>query len=360
MTRLLSLMLIVLLAHPALADKQAAGTFAKDMANKLAPGDRVVSIYTWEYFIPDEILAAFEAASGIDVVYTTFSSNEEMLLNLYAERGRFDLLICSDYMVDIMRGEDGMEYAETIDRRRLPNYENIDAVFQGWYFDPADVISIPYAYTVPLIVYDPEQVDFEVTACADLWRDDFRNGLVVFDDMRNVIGMAQRKLGLSVNETDPSNMTAAAAELEALRANIALYNTDTPYEAMIGGAMAGFMHGMQVVAAQLAEPSLAAVFPSEGIGFSLDCMVLAGGAPHMDAAYILVNYLLDGEVSANISELIYYGSCNAAAWEYLSEAYTGIEALNPPRELLESAEMICPLPADVQALYDGIWNHMRR
>lgn len=358
MKRILALMLALLLltGGGALADMQSAGEEARAQADKLDEKERVVNVFTWTYYIPDEVVAAFEDASGIRVNYTPFSDNESMLSRVQSTPGQFDLIACSDYIIDIMRGSDLLA---PLDRDALTNWSNIDPGCQSQYYDPDNEYTVPYTVTVPLIVYDTDAVSEPITGYADLWRDEFRGNLVLIDDMRNVIGMAEKKLGLSLNETDPEKLDQVRAELNTLKDNVVVFNADTPHNALIGGdAVAGLMFGSQIVAAQEEISTLEVVYPEEGLAFGLDCLVVPRDAPHMDAAQILINYLLDGEVSAWASALINYGSCNTAA-AYMSEEFKADKSVNVPSELLASAEMIRPLDGDAERLYDEIWTEFK-
>ena len=59
------LALLLLMGGGALADMQSAGEEARAQADKLDEKERVVNVFTWTYYIPDEVVAAFEDASGI-------------------------------------------------------------------------------------------------------------------------------------------------------------------------------------------------------------------------------------------------------------------------------------------------------
>lgn len=359
MKRIFALVLaLMLLAIPALADRQTAGEWAKSEADKLDAADRVVNVFTWTYYIPDEVVAEFEAASGIRINYSSFSSNEEMLPKLSAAAGQYDLIVCSDYAI-AMLAEEGRLLE--LDSARIPNWVNIDAAYQGQYYDPEDKYTIPYTNTVPLIVYDPDMIDFEITSYADLWREELAGGLAVIDDPRNIIGMAQKKLGLSLNETDPAAMEQVRAELMALKGNIAVFNADTPHNAIIGGdAVAGYMFGSQIAAAREDLPQLKVAYPAEGLSFGIDCLTVPNDAPHLDATYIFLNYLLDGEVSAYASDLIDYGNCNTAAVEYMTEEFRTNDSINVPSDVLENAEMLYTLDGDTQLLYNTIWDEFKK
>ena len=60
-------------------------------------------VYNWTEYIPQEVYDAFEEQTGIHVVESTFSSNEEMLAKLTAGgTGQYDLVIASNYVVKAM------------------------------------------------------------------------------------------------------------------------------------------------------------------------------------------------------------------------------------------------------------------
>lgn len=359
MKRILAILLalLVLTGGSALADRQSADEEARTQAEALDESERVVNVFTWTYYIPDEVVAAFEEASGIRVNYTPFSDNESMLSRLQSTPGQFDLIVCSDYIIDIMR-QSGLLCE--LDRTLLTNWDNIDPGCQSQYYDTDNLYTVPYTVTVPLIVYDAAMVDEPLSSYADLWREDLSGSLVLIDDMRNVIGMAEKKLGLSLNETDESALDGVRAELKSLKDNVVVFNADTPHNALIGGdAVAGVMFGSQIVAAQAEIPTLEVVYPEEGLSFGIDSLVVPAGAPHAQAAEILINYLLDGEISAWASSLINYGSCNSAAAEYMSEEFKADKAINVPSELLADAEMIRPLSGDAERLYDEIWTEFK-
>lgn len=345
--------LLLLACVPAGADKVSAGQAAYEAAQLLPEEERVVNVFTWTYYIPDEVVADFEAATGIRVNYAAMLGNEDVLPKLSTGGGQYDVVVCSDYILSDLIG---MGLLAQLDYGQLPNAANIDPSYQSQYYDPDNAYTIPYTNTVPVIVYDPQAVDFEVTGFADLWREEFRDNLALVAEWRNVIGMAQKKLGYSYNDTDPEHMAQVGEELLALKPNIAVMNDDTPHNALIyGDAIAGFMYGSQVMAAREVMPQLEVVYPAEGLGFGIDCLVMPQDAPHAQAAYIFLNYLLDGEVSAYTSQLINYGNCNTAAVDFMSPEYLANDTVRVPAELVAGAEMMKPLSGEAQELYNQIW-----
>lgn len=349
---LLALVLALCTCAPAMADFESANRVAAEAAAKLPEDARFVNIFNWTYYIPDEVLEEFESATGIRVNYSPFSSNEEMLGAIGYALGQYDLMVSSDYAVAALI-ENG--YLTQIDPARLENYKNINPAFMGQYFDPDNAYSIPYTSVFPLIAYNPDEVSVEIHSFDALWDESFKNSLVLVDEMRTIIGMTAKTLGYSVNETDPAHLAEIREKLLRLKDNVCVFNSDTSHTALIGGdATAGVMYGSMVVAGRDVM-DIAVAYPEEGISCGIDNYVIPKDAPHLDAAYILLNYLLDGEVAATAYELIDYASCNSAAAEYLSEEYLNDDSINPPTALAESAEIIRTLDEETQKIYVDMW-----
>ena len=54
------------------------------------------------------------------------------------------------------------DFAEKLDKDSLENIKNINPLYQGQFYDPDDEYTVPYGAGIPLIVYDPEQVDIDI------------------------------------------------------------------------------------------------------------------------------------------------------------------------------------------------------
>ncbi|HPT82417.1 MAG TPA: extracellular solute-binding protein, partial [Limnochordia bacterium] len=100
-----------------------------------------ITLMTWGGdFIPREIIQEFERETGIRVNYKEVTSNEDMQSLLEANPDQYDLLVTTDYMVDILR-QNGM--LERLNKSKLPNYANINPVYLGKYYDPDSEYAIP-------------------------------------------------------------------------------------------------------------------------------------------------------------------------------------------------------------------------
>jgi len=297
-------------------------------------------------------VARFTEQTGIRVNYTTFASNEEMLLKMTMTGNDYDVILASDYAINMLR-KDGKLLP--LDKEKLPNYANLDPAFLGQYYDENNEYTVPYTAGTPLIVYNPDLVDIEITGYEDLWNPALKDSVVIIDDARNIIGITLKTLGYSFNTTDDGQLAQAREKLMQLRPNIRSFNYDTPHNDLISGEVSvGYMFTPFVLLAMDEMPNLKVVYPKEGMGFGIDSLVISASAPHPDRAHVLLNFLLDSQVAGNTAAMQYYLSPVATAYEFIPEYLRDNPAIRIPPEILGETEFIMDL-GEYESKYQEIW-----
>jgi len=338
MKKLLCLALCLLLAAPAFS---------------LAEEAKVLNLLTWETYIDDGVIAAFEQETGIRVVYFPMETNEDMELKMRQNGGsEYDLILASDYALSTLRKEN---LIQKLDLSKLANYENLDESYLGQYFDPSSEYVIPYVAGSPLIVYDPAKIDLEITGYADLWDESLVDSVAMIDMARMVVGIALKTMGESMNETDPEILAQAKEVLMPLLPNIRTFDFNALQTAVISGeASVGFLFTSQVFLAVLERPDLEVVYPKEGLGFGIDGFVIPVQAEHPGNAHLFLDYLLRPEVSAINAMWTCYPCVNKAATPYLEDWFLNNPVVYVPEELLEGYEFIEDI-GETATLYEEIY-----
>ena len=314
--------------------------------------EKVLNFFSWATYIDDATVARFTEQTGIRVNYTTFASNEEMLLKMTMTGNDYDVILASDYAINMLR-KDGKLLP--LDKEKLPNYANLDPAFLGQYYDENNEYTVPYTAGTPLIVYNPDLVDIEITGYEDLWNPALKDSVVIIDDARNIIGITLKTLGYSFNTTDDGQLAQAREKLMQLRPNIRSFNYDTPHNDLISGEVSvGYMFTPFVLLAMDEMPNLKVVYPKEGMGFGIDSLVISASAPHPDNAHVLLNFLLDSQVAGNTAAMQYYLSPVATAYEFIPEYLRDNPAIRIPPEILGETEFIKDL-GEYESKYQEIW-----
>ena len=317
--------------------------------------EAVLNIFTWEGYIDySTVIAPFEQETGIKVNYATFASNEEMYEKLSAaDGGEYDIILASDYMLNKSR-EDGL--MQPFDPAVVTNFSNLNPAFTSQYFDPENKYVVPYVAGIPLILYDPSVVDFEITCLNDLWNPSLADSLGLVDDARVTIGMVLLSMGESMNTTDETVLAAAQEKLALLAPNVHVLEYENLHNYVVSGDVAVAYTFTPFVGLALdANPDLKVVWPTEGLGFGIDGCFIPVNAPHAKNANLFLEYLLRPEVAAVCAEWQYYSSPNAAALEVIGEWYLARPEFMGVYERMDDAEYVKNLPSADEQKFQDIW-----
>ncbi|HEY8889528.1 MAG TPA: spermidine/putrescine ABC transporter substrate-binding protein [Clostridium sp.] len=322
--------------------------------------EKVVNIFTWANYVPDNVIKDYEKSTGIKVNFSNFSTNEEMLAKLQASKGgQYDVIICADYMVQIMAKQKNL-LLQPINSSAIPNYKNIDKAYLGQYYDKTNKFAVPYSLGSQMIVYNPDKVRIDIKGISDLWDPSLKGSEVLLNDSRSVIGMALTKLGYSINETDPAKLAQAKAELKKLRANVKVFDADTPMTSLINGdTTIGVMWGSQSSAALKANPKFKIVYPKEGMQFEEDNLIIPVKAPHQKNAESFINFILGGKASSDITTSIEYINVNTAAKQFMPKTLLNNKAVYIPSEEFNKAKHLQDAGSAAKD-YDLIWSEFKQ
>ena len=332
----------------------AAVLCAASVAASVTPAyadDSELVLYTWQGMFPQEVLDDFESETGIKITYSNFDTDETMLEKVsMAKGGDYDVVIADDYILEKVVQE-GL--AEKLDKDKLSNFENINSLYQGQFYDPTDEYTVPYGAGIPLIVYDPDEVDNDIEGYNDLWDPSLEDSIALTANYRVINGITNLALGKSMNEEDVDSIKETGKKLLELAPNVRMIQDDNTQDALLNGeASVAFLYTSQVTSVLAENPDLKVVYPKEGLGFGIMGMFIPSEAPDKDAAYQFVNYILQPEVSAKCFDYIGYYCTNKAADEFVDPN------LVVPEDVTKG-EIIQNVSAEADEQYNKNWTEFK-
>ncbi len=322
-------------AAPA-AGESAGGESAAALPEFCGDASKLASelhFFNWADYMDEDIMAQFEEACGVKVIQDIYSSNEELIAKLQAGNAGYDLIIPSDYAVQILANAGLLR---PLDMANIPNVSNIDPNLMGMYYDPENKYSIPYQWGTTGLAYNVTAYPDGVDSWAAIFEPDqvcqHKGFASMLDDERETVGAALKYLGYSYNDTDPDHHAQARDLLIAQKECLAGYNSDNfnqtlaAEEVVIAHAWSG-----GTALARDENENVKFVIPKEGGSIWMDNMAIPADAPNPYTAEIFINYLLDGEIGAQLTNYTYYFTPNLASQPLLDPYYF---------DLLESGGMM--------------------
>ena len=301
-------------------------------------------IYNWsEYMDEEKMPADFEKRFGIKVRLDIFENNEEMVAKLQAGgAGQYDIIVPSDYIMPVLINQ---KLIQRLDHSKLPNLKNLKPRFRQTGYDPGNVYSVAYQWGTVGLMYRRDKVAVDaVKSWSVLFDANKQPGpFWLIDGVREMMGIALVYLGKDFNSTDSMDLKAAADLLVATKRT----NNCLGFKSGVGGkndvvagtAVAAIVYNGDAIQSVTEDPQhLAFVIPDEGSEIWLDSMCIPSRAPNPDAAHKWINWILEPEVGAELSNYNQYATPNAAA-----EAFITPEDLKNPG--------IYPTPEIMRKLY---------
>lgn len=325
----------------------------------LATGDTVtINVYNWGQYISDgtdgyiDVNAAFTEATGIQVNYMTYDSNESLYTKLKTGGSSYDVIIPSDYMIARLIAEDMLE---PIDFSNIPNYQYVDEAYKSTAYDPNNAYSVPYTWGSVGIIYNTRYID-EVTSWDALWNADYSGKILMFDNPRDAFAVAEFLNGDDVNSEDESVLQAAADRLTEQKPLVQSYVMDQVYskleheEAWMAPYYAGDY--LQMVSE---NEDLAFCFPEEGFNIFIDALCIPKGAENKAAAEAYINFLCDPEICGQNLEYLGYSTPISAAKDYMDPEVTDSMIAYPDETTLSRGQSFLYLSTETNQLMDNLW-----
>lgn len=323
-----------------------------------AEEEKILNVYAWSEYLPQESLEAFEDKYGIKVVYSTYDSNEAMYAKLKLLDGKgYDLVIPSTYFIAQMRDE-GM-LAE-IDKTKLSNFNQIKKHLIGLEFDPDNEYSIPYLWGSSGIQVNKKYIDpAGITSWADLARPEFAGRILMPDDMRDALGIALLALGYSSNTTNETEIKAAYEWLTALKPNVRVFSSNNSTQPMaVEETWIGAIWNGEAYLAWEENDNLEFIYPKEGGIVWIDSFVIPAGAEHPENAHLFIDFMLNAENGALAVDEFRYSTASEAAQAVLPQEIRDSHIISPTSEDLKGSEITLNV-GEANAIYEKYWEMFR-
>ncbi|MEH6593077.1 MAG: extracellular solute-binding protein [Halioglobus sp.] len=314
----------------------------------LSAEEQILNVYNWSDYIEPALISEFESEYGIRVNYDIYDSSEMVDTKLMAGSTGYDVIVHSaSFSARLIP----IGVYQPVDFARLENWDNIDPAIMVSMKKAygADVIGVPYmwgttgfAYNVDMILERMPNAPLESSALVfdpEVVKHFADCGVSLLDDPTSVIPFAMMYLGHPSGSVTPEHLADVEELLRKVRPYIKYYSStkmllDLPSrEVCIAMSWSGD-YGVANLRAEEAglDITLAYSVPREGAIDWYDVFYIPSDAPHLDAAYLFLDYMLRPDVIARASNFTGYANANRAATHLVDPKIANDPAIYPDAE----------------------------
>lgn len=326
----------------------------------------VVHVYNWSDYISDDVVRAFQAETGIRVVYDVYDSNEVLEAKLLAGRSGYDVVFPSARPFAANHVAAGL-YAP-LDLAALPGRRHLDPAIMADLarIDTGNSHLVPYLWGSTGLGINEQAVRQALgpDAPLDSWSllfdpDNARRladcGIAVLDDEHEAVAAALLYLGRDPNANAPADLAAAHAALAAIRPRVRYFHSSKYLADLATGELclalgySGDVLQARERAAETGQPfTVRFVIPREGALRAVDVAAIPADAPHPRAAHVLLEYLLRPAVAAAITNAVAYPNANRDATALVDARLRDDPSVYPPPEV--AARLVSAATLDLAAM----------
>ncbi|MEA5472352.1 spermidine/putrescine ABC transporter substrate-binding protein [Spirulina sp. 06S082] len=320
--------------------------------------ENVLNIYNWSTYIDEETIPEFEKKFNVKVQYDTFESNEALLAKIQPGNPGYDIIVPTGDFVENMIAQGLLE---KLNHDNIPNLKHLDEAFVDPPFDPGNQYSIPYQWGTMGIGYNIEAVGEEITSWKEIFDAKYKGKVALIEDSRAMLGVILMYLGYDPNTINEGEIADATEFIIQHKDAIATFAPDTGQDLLDQGEVDIAVEWSGDIFQIMEEnEDIRYVIPKEGTIIWTDNLTIPKDAPHQELAEKFINFVLEPEVSARISNYVKFGSPNKTAREQKLIAQEDLEntSIYPSAEIFKRLKYADDLGKDT-ALYDQAWTEIK-
>jgi putrescine transport system substrate-binding protein len=336
---------------------------------------KALNLYIWSDYLAPNTLSDFEAQTGIKVHVAYYDANETLETKLLAGSSGFDIVVptASYFERQIKAG-----VYKALDKSKLPNLKNMDPQLMSRVaqHDPDNAHGIIYMWGTNGIGYNAKMVHALLPdAPLDSWRlvldpavasKVAKCGISIVDSPAEMLRGVYSYLGKDPNSQSADDLALAEATLLKIRPYVRNINSSEYIEALANGdlCIAVGYNGDVMQARDRAHEAnrgidIDYVVPKEGSILWFDMMAIPADAPDADSAYAFMDYIMNPQVSADISNFKRYANANLASQPLVQAAVKDDPRIYPPAEMRQRLTVQTADSADQTRAITRMWQKFK-
>jgi putrescine transport system substrate-binding protein len=336
-----------------------------------AAGERVVNIFNWSDYIDPGVLEDFTRETGIKIIYDTYDSNEMLETRLLAGATGYDIVVPS---ATFLQRQIKAGVLQPIDTSKLSNAANIwpEIATRLARYDPGNRYAINYMWYTTGVAYNVAKIkqrigDKPISSWEQVLRPEnlkkFADcGIYALDSSEDMFSIAMNFLRLDPNSKNPDDIRRAADHLAGLRRYIKKFHSSEYINALANGdiCLAIGWAGDSLQARNRAREAgndvdIAYVIPNEGTLMSLDNLAIPKDAPHLEEAYLFIDYLLRPDVAARNTKATNFANGVGPSRPFVAKEIAQNPSVYPAEATMKRLFTVTAPDQSLQKLVTRLW-----
>ena len=331
------------------------------LAAPAAAQDKVVNVYNWNDYVAPDTLEKFTAATGIKVNYDVYDGNEILEAKLLAGKSGYDLVFPSASPFFAKQLKAGIY--RKLDKSKLGNIGNLDGkvLTELAKYDEGNLHGLPYLMAGTGIGFNIAKVmslmpDAPIGSLAMILDPRVLTklkgcGVTILDSSDEVFSAALAWNGRNPISHSQDDLKIASDIVMKARPSYKYIHSSAYINDLANGntCVAMGYAGDLIQARSRADEAkrgieIGVFLPKEGSAFNIDVMAIPADAPNPDHAHQLINFLMQPDIMAAVTNVTGYANAIPSSVNLLKPEVRDDKVIYPPEDV--RARLFTMPPAD--------------
>ena len=313
----------------------------------------------WPDYMDPAVLEAFTKETGIAVQEVYFES-DDLRDDMVAEHNGqgYDMVCLSELGLESYHRRG---WLAPIQADRIPNLKHVDMSLTM--SETLSRYGVPIFWGTFGIAYRSDLVPEPITTWRQLYEptEALRGRIMLHPSSAELVGMALKALGFSLNTDDPKQLRAAEELLRRQQPFVrayAIYTMDETCPLVTGEIIASTAYNGDALKLQRFHDKIVYVLPAEGSLRWVDFLAVMASSPHQAEAMRFINYIQDPAVMARLAQYLQYAPANSAAEALLPAEFKANRFIYPEAAQVERCERSILLSPKARKLQTEIFRRI--
>ena len=318
-----------------------------------------LQLYNWGDYTSPELLAKFEAETGIKVTVTDYDSNDTALAKVEAGGHGFDLVVPSANYVPIWI-EKGL--VTEFDMSKLPNHANIAPEWMNSDYDAGRRYSVPWQWGSTGVAVNQTAYSGDINTSA-IWLDppaELVGKVNVTPEMNDALALATMYLGGQPCSEDTALLKKVRDKLLEAKPKWQSMDYGMTEKMAANDVMASVYWNGAIFRARLQNPDVKYGYPKEGYILWMDQAMLLNDAQNVEEAYKFLDFIMVPENAAMISAFARYANGIAGSEPFMPEDMKDAPEIVIPAEFADKGVFMATCSPKAQEYITAIWTELQK